>query len=291
VNFAEQPPSEQWAALTYRGERFAEVWFKPEGEPFALTFRIPQKSFHIAGMGQRITPENLLKAVAIAVEQVESWRCGDACHAGMEGSNPELRQPVPPPAPDLDPLLLHVTLKPPQAAVPVEQLHNLEDRWNVILGLEAAIDQLRLRVESAQAEMESASQRMLTSDEKVHALNADVLQWNKAKSRARFAVPKAKEFVHRATWVIGTPERKKLGELFKDDLRPDTPLPNAAALPDELARMQKHLQVLSAQGGTVYQDCKAITAEIQTTLRTLLGNAAAHAQKKRVASHKKGKFV
>src|SRR5436309_16046554 len=82
VRFSEQPPSEQWAALKYRGEKFAEVWFKPEGEPFALTFRIPQKSFQIPGMGQRITTENLLKAVAIATEEVESWRQGDVCHSG-----------------------------------------------------------------------------------------------------------------------------------------------------------------------------------------------------------------
>ena len=43
-------------------ERFAEVWFKPEGEPLALTFRIPQESFHIPGMGQLLTADNLLKA-------------------------------------------------------------------------------------------------------------------------------------------------------------------------------------------------------------------------------------
>ena len=51
VNFSEQPPSKQWAALKYRGEKFAEVWFKPEGQPLALTFRIPQASFQIPGMG------------------------------------------------------------------------------------------------------------------------------------------------------------------------------------------------------------------------------------------------
>src|SRR5262249_22958622 len=45
VNFSEQPPSKQWAALKYRGEKIAEVWFKPEDNPFALTIRIPQKSF------------------------------------------------------------------------------------------------------------------------------------------------------------------------------------------------------------------------------------------------------
>ena len=49
MSFSEQAPSKQWAALKYRGEKFAEVWFKPEGEPCAVIFRILQKSFHIPG--------------------------------------------------------------------------------------------------------------------------------------------------------------------------------------------------------------------------------------------------
>jgi hypothetical protein len=252
-------------------------------------------------MDQRLTTENLLKAVALTIEEVESCRLGDVSHPGMNGSNPELRQPLSPPPQDVAHLDIRVMLKPPpqevasaesrESGVPLEKLQDLEGRWNAVLALEAAIDQLRLRVESAQAEMEAASQRMLTMDEKLSAPNADVLQWNKAKSRARFAVPKAKEFVHRATWVAGIPERKKLAELFKDGLQPDIPLREIDKLPEELARMQKHHQVLSAQGGTVYQECKTITGDIQAALRTLLSNSAANAQKKRVAAHKKGKFV
>src|SRR5260370_38148950 len=82
MNFSEQPPSKEWAALELGGEPLAEVWFKPEGEPLALLFRIPQSSFQIPGMGQRLTTENLLKAVAIATEDVESWRHGDVSHGG-----------------------------------------------------------------------------------------------------------------------------------------------------------------------------------------------------------------
>src|SRR5882724_4032397 len=117
VNFSQQPPSQQWAALKYRGEKFAEVWFKPEGEPFALTFRIPQRSFQIPGMAQRMTAENLLKAVAIATEEVESWRHGGVCHSGMNGSNPELRQPLRPPPEDVAQLDIYVSLKPPPEVV------------------------------------------------------------------------------------------------------------------------------------------------------------------------------
>src|SRR5207244_2738456 len=68
VDFSERTPSKQWAALKYGGEKLAEVWFKPEGEPFALTFRIPRKSFQTPGTAARLTPENLLKAVGLATE-------------------------------------------------------------------------------------------------------------------------------------------------------------------------------------------------------------------------------
>lgn len=300
MNFSEQPPSQRWSALTYRGQKLAEVWFKPEGEPSGLTFRIPQPSFALPDMDQLMTAENLLRAVALAPEDVESWRHGDIGHSGGDGPDGELCQPLAPPPPDVAYLEVHVRLKPPSQTTAsgdnVEpqtliRLQDLEARWNALLSLEGAIDQVRARVESAQAEMETAAQKMLTSDEKVHASNADVLQWNKAKARSRYALPKAKEFVHRATWALGAPERKKLGELFKEGLSPLTPLVEIDKLPEELARMLKQHQVLSAQGGTVYQECKAITAEIQGTLRTLLSNSAANAQKKRVAAHKKGKFV
>ena len=84
MNFSEQPPSKEWAALKLRGETLAEVWFKPEGEPLALLFRIPQNSFQIPGIGLGLTTENLLKAVAIATEEVESWRHGGVCHSAPD---------------------------------------------------------------------------------------------------------------------------------------------------------------------------------------------------------------
>ncbi|MFL5341348.1 MAG: hypothetical protein ACJ8F7_14475, partial [Gemmataceae bacterium] len=138
MNFSEQPPSMQWAALKYRGEKFAEVWFKPECEPFGLSFRIPRESFQIPGISQRLTAEILLRTVGVAIEEVESWRHGDVTHSGMNGANPELRQPVPPPAPEETHLNLHVGLKPPapvapqesrEPEIPLEKWQDLEVRW------------------------------------------------------------------------------------------------------------------------------------------------------------------
>ncbi len=220
MNFSEQPPSNQWVALKYRGEKLAEVWFKPAGEPLALKFRIPLSSFQIPGLGKRLTPENLLKAVGVSAEEVESCRQEGAAPSATNGSDPELSDPLPPPPPDAAHLNLYVRLKPPtQAVAPTEdrepeiaeaRWQDLEGRWRVILGVEATIETLRLKMESLRVEMEAASRRTLKTEEKSNALNADVAQWNKAKSRVHFALPKAREFIHRATWATGAPERKVL---------------------------------------------------------------------------------
>jgi hypothetical protein len=300
VNFSERPPSIQWAALNYRGEKFAEVWFKPESEPLALTFRIPQKSFHNAAMGQSLTMENLVKAVAIAPEDIESWCHGDVSYSGMNGSNPELGNPLQPPAQHVSELDVHVRLKPPpqavagsdssEMAIPSAKWQDLEARWKNILGLEATLDTLRIGMEGLRTGMESSSRNTLTTEQKLHALRADVAQWNKARIRVHHALPKLKEFIHRSVWALGSPERKQLEELYKNHIQPHIPLPQLNKVLDQLENMQKDRQVLSAHGVTVYHECKSIAADIQGALKTLQSNAAANARKKKGGTGAKGKF-
>jgi hypothetical protein len=301
VNFSVQPPSKQWAALKYRGEQVAEVWFKPEGEPFALTFRIPQKSFQIPGMGQRLTTENLLKAVGVATGEVESWRHDGPSDSGMNGPDSEPGHPLPPPPQDVSHLNLYVSLKPtPQAVAPNESCEpeipeakwqDLEARWNAILGLEASMDALRISMEGLRTELETSLRRTLNTEEKLHALNADVAQWNKAKSRVHHALPKVREFIHRSTWAAGTPERKKLEEIFKNHIRPRVPFPQMDQVAVQVESLLKDRQVLSAHGVAVHQECKSISAEIQTALLTLQRNAAAIAAKKRGAANVRSKTI
>jgi hypothetical protein len=300
VSFSEQPPSKQWAALKYGGECIAEVWFKPEGEPFALTFRIPAKSFQLPGVAERLTPENLLKAVAVAIEEVASWRQGDVDHAATNGADPGLTTPLEPPPPDATYLNLTVLLKPPTSAlaptdsqmtaIAPERWQDLEARWNAIVGVEASIETLRQNMDGLRAELESSSRRSLSAEEKVHALNADVVQWNKAKTRAHYALPKVKEFIHRATWAKGLPERKRLEELFKNHIQPRIPFDEMEHVPVQLENLLKDRQVLSGHGAKVYQDCRSIATDIQSALRTLQSNAAARASQKRAAANKKGKY-
>jgi hypothetical protein len=237
-----------------------------------------------------LTAENLLKGVGVAPEVVVS------CRRDGGGHDPDLSRPLAPPAPDLAYLTLNVRLRPTEDAapgagaendIPEARWQDLEARWNAILGLEASIDTLRISMESLRNELESSSRRGLTPDEKVHAFNADVAQWSKAKNRIVYALPKLREFIHRSTWAVGTPERKKLEEVVKNHIRPRVPLPEMDRLVEQLESLLKDRQVLSAQGVAVQQECKSILGDVQGTLRTLQGNAAANAARKRGAANER----
>jgi hypothetical protein len=336
VKFSEQPPSKQWAALKYRGEKFAEAWFKPEAEPFVVIFRIPQGSFHIPGMGKQLTMENLLKTVTIVPEEVESWRLGDVSHSSMDGANPELKNALAPPPPDVTHLEICVRLNPPPEAVApalsaqvrgedeatppyspqatgegeatptlapqgteegessaldlsAGQWEELKGRWRAILGLEAAMESLRLSMESLLTEMEASFRKTLNIEQKSYALRADIAQWERAKSRIQYALPKMKDYMHRSIWMIGSPERKRLEELYKNHIEPRIPFPRMDDVLKQLEDLRKARQVLSAQGKTVYQESKGISAEVEGALRTLQTNAAAKARKVQGATARRRK--
>jgi hypothetical protein len=299
VNFSEQPASKQWAALNYRRKKLAEVWFKPEGEPLGLTFRVPRGSFETPGVGHRLRLEDLLKAVGITADQVEAWRFGGVAHSSRDTSALALEQPLPAPPSGTAHLEIHISLRrpaetadperaEPPAALTKEQ--GLEARWSTILGVEAGIDSARIGMERLRVEMEATWKKTLSPEERLHAMRADVHLWNKSKARVPHALPKIREFVHRATWVMGTPERKKVAELFKNHAENGTPLPELDRLSEELESLLKDRQVLAAQGVSVHQECKSIVVEIQAALRTLQTHAAMNARRDRDAHRKGGKF-
>ncbi|MGL4550843.1 MAG: hypothetical protein ACRC33_06620 [Gemmataceae bacterium] len=280
MNFAEQPPSTRWAALKYRGEPFAEVWFKPDGDPLAVSFRIPRESFDLPGLAGRLKAENLLKAVGVAAEDIAAL--------------PDVARSLTPPPPGVTHLELRLSLTPPPGLVPESDVaearwQEFEARWNAVLGLEATVEGLRISLEALRAEMEVSSRRNLTAEERVNALNADVAQWTKARSRVLHAVPKVKDFIHRSTWATGAPERKRLEEIVQNHIRPRVPYPRMGELAEQLESLLKDRQVLSALGVSVLQECKGISNDVQGALRTLQGNASANGTKKRGAANARGK--
>lgn len=188
---------------------------------------------------------------------------------------------------------------PPPAAAPAEgrdqevppdRWQALESCWKAILGLEASIDSLRLNMDGLRAEMEAAFKKSLPAEDKLHALQADVAQWDRAKNRIHYALPKVREYIHRATWAAGVPERKRLAELVKSHVEPRAPFPQLDEAREQMEHLQKDLQVLFAQGNAVTQECRGICAEVQRALGTLQRNAADRARQKRSAGREKGKF-
>lgn len=299
MDFADVPPSRQWQALKYRGEPCAEVWFKPENQPLAVVFRVPRASFDHEELAGLLTAANLLGSVGISVELVDSWRLEGAAGETPADEQPTLDANLPPPSEQAGHLQLIVQVKPvpkeadqPEAApdIPEAKWNEIEARWNAVLGLEASLETLRISVEGARAELDSASRRVLTGDDKIYAMNADVAQWSKAKNRALFALPKAREFIHRATWATSSPERKKLEELFKTHIRGRIPFPDADQVLEQLEHLLKERQVLAAHGTTVLQDCKGIAADVQGCLRTLQSNASANAIRRRAAANSRGRM-
>jgi uncharacterized protein YoxC len=174
--------------------------------------------------------------------------------------------------------------------VPPEKWQSLEARWKSILGVEASIETMRLSMEGLRAQMEAAFKQSLNVEDKLHALQFDVAQWNKAKSRIHYALPKVREFIHRATWALGTPERKKLEAIVKNHIEPQIPFPELDQVPEQLDFLQKDRQVLATHGASIAQECRAICAEIQRTLSTLQRNAAARARADRDVKREKGKY-
>ncbi len=176
------------------------------------------------------------------------------------------------------------------ADIALQKWQALEVLWKTILGLEASLESSRLSMDALRAEMENAFKKQLAVEEKLHALQSDVAQWNKAKNRIHYALPKVREFVHKATWALGQPERKRLDEVYRNNIEPRVALPDIDKVREQLEHLQKDRQVLFAQGNSVYQECRGIMGEIQRALSTLQRNAADNSFRKRSAKKEKGKF-
>lgn len=264
---------EERAVLKFDGRDVAEAWYQAEGEVPILVVRILRET------PQDLTLDRLLSAASVPAGEVESWR--------VEGLSEILSLSEPLPS---APITLFIRLKAAEDQdIPMEQWQALEAAWQTIIGLEAIIDSSRLGMEGLQSEMNAAFKRQMTVEEKLHALQADVAQWNKAKSRVHHALPKVREFVHRATWALAVPERKALEDVFKQYIETRKPHPEMDRVRERLEHFQKDRQVLLAQGNAVNQEGRAVLGEIQRALSTMQRNATDNARRKRSASKEKGK--
>jgi hypothetical protein len=160
----------------------------------------------------------------------------------------------------------------------------LEARWKAGLGLEAAIETLRIRLKGVCKEMEASLKTGLTSEEKPNASAADLSEWSKAKSRVHLSLPKAQNFIQRASWATVIPDRRTLTEFFKSADGVFAPNREIDQMLERLEALRRDLQVLSAQGWAISDECKSVTATVQGSLEKLQKNSAARSAQKRRAT-------
>lgn len=280
--------------LSHGGEDVADARLDPDGESFRLTFRVPRERLDGDEGMNPVTIADLLTAAGVSEDEVESWEFDQ--HSPREGEPPQPVEPQDEPLATIG-VKLKSAGRTASAApdvlpdVPPETWQALEAVWKTVLGLEAGIDSLRVGMDGLRAEMEGAFRKQMGIEEKLHAMQADVILWNKAKSRVHYAVPKVREFVHRATWAAAAAERKRLGELFKSHIEPRIPFPGIETVRERMEHLQKDRQILLAQGNAVGQEGRALLAEIQRAFGTLQRNAADRARQKRSAGREKGKHL
>ena len=296
MNSSEQVPSDEWAAVEHMWEDVARAWFKPDGEGSTFLFQVPRERFQTDDPNPPLTVDHLLNAASISADEVESWHLED-----VDEIPPDLSHPLPPPPPDAAHLTVYVRVKPPAPpALPgddgdlemtLEKWQALDACWKNILALEASIDAVRMSMDGLRTEMEGAFKQSMNAEEKTNALQSDVSQWTKAKSRVHYALPKVREFIHRATWAAAATERKALEDVVRDYIEPRVLPPDMQQVRERLDHLLKDRQVLLAQGNAVGQDCRGIAAEIHRALATLQRNAADRARKQREARRTKGKYL
>jgi hypothetical protein len=165
----------------------------------------------------------------------------------------------------------------------------LEVHWKAILAIEANIETVRRNTANLVNELEGLLQATLSIEERTDATRMDITNWERARKRIPFSLPKLNDFVHRAVWAATAPERKQLETLYKEHIEPQIPFANVASVLNDLEALQKARQTLLAVGHAAHQDGRAIATEAQGALQTLKSNAATNARKRRDAA-RGGKF-
>jgi hypothetical protein len=121
MDFGQRPPSANWETVTLPEcpQCSVWVWFKPSHVPFGLTITLPDQAWAIYPntVGAPLTMRRLISAVGINPAFVTTWSLAGVPYDAMQGTNPLLDQPVPQPAPGVDPGIV-VDLTPRQAFVP-----------------------------------------------------------------------------------------------------------------------------------------------------------------------------
>jgi hypothetical protein len=114
ANFAARGPSQTWERVEC-APYFFWVWFKPAHLPTGLVMRVPDEAYQAHPLVAQWTLRRMSHAAGVDTAIVGTWHLYGASYVGMNGTNPYLDAPIPPPPPGVDPSIV-VDMQPAPVA-------------------------------------------------------------------------------------------------------------------------------------------------------------------------------
>jgi hypothetical protein len=208
MNFTERPPSTTWETIVLGDAPGCHVWiwFKPPQAPHGLSLRVPDALFSQHPQPQRVTLRYLLHMAGINAASVAMWSLLGASYHGMQGMNPVLDYPLPPPGPGVDPTIVvalnvaPISPQPPPARPPASQpaentIHgSIESDWHSSLLLEKQLTSARKKMSATLMRINSLN-RDLNADEWRNADNRERTEWQEARRWLRDVATRLSRYI------------------------------------------------------------------------------------------------
>lgn len=264
MDFASQPPSSSWETIPFPDAPDCHfwVWFKPSQAPQGLALRLPDDTFHRHPQPQTLTLRRLLHAAGVNAAAVAGWSLYGISQHGMQGMNPALDYPIPPPAPGVDSTLVvmlnPVPLPPPvpvpaPVAAPVQAsppgadaaYSRIEADWNASLQLEKQLTVARKKLSSTLVRVNSLN-RDLSADERRSADNRDNADWQDARRWLRDVATRLSRYLkdYDIGFTSAAGQRNLFESTYQQYIAPRLPFDGLEQMQRDFETYRKTLQTL-----------------------------------------------
>ncbi len=197
-SFAARAASQTWemAPLANSAQHVFWVWYKPANFPHGLAVNIPAETFQGYPDRAQLTIRKLLQSLALSPAELLQWSQHGSVYDALQGTAPNLDQPLAGPVPDADGTIYlsmaapsPVAYQPPAAAAPLpadaasihgDIFENIDSEWKAIEKTERDLGLCRRKLSDILSRLNTLN-RDLTHDELMHADNADKTAWQDAR--------------------------------------------------------------------------------------------------------------
>lgn len=266
--FVMRPASQAWEQLRLEAgsPHFVWVWFKPPAVPHGLVLRIPDELWGTYPQIGQLTLRNLLLAAGLDPSGVAMWQLYGMAFHGLNGTNPLLDQPIPPPVMGTVPEIVVIITVPsvgflsPAAppAAPIsgaqsELFDRLDNEWTAVLEIEKDLDRLRKLLVDLSSRMKILN-RDLSSDERLYSSREDKQDWQDARRFLRDSENKLRACVKE--FDIGDPSsagyRRALEQMYSQFVAPRVPFPGIEQVLGQFEAHRKLVMTLQGKMNSTY---------------------------------------